>query len=301
MKIVFCEDPLRARKVDEVYQPEADAITALGLKYSLVNFETLVNAADPEHSVNRVLAETEATTAVYRGWMLRPDQYAALYTALNAKGLRLLNDPAAYQHCHYLPESYGVIASFTPLSVWLPLSGDLNMEAVMTVLAPFGTRPVIVKDFVKSQKHYWAEACYIPSAADRSGVERVVRRFLELQGDYFNQGLVFREFVDFQPLAAHSKSGMPLSKEFRVFVLDGEPLYVVDYWEEGDYAGAEPVLEPFRAVMRQVQSRFYTMDIAQRADGGWMIVELGDAQVAGLPDNADLTRFYRALTARMTG
>ena len=39
----------------------------------------------------------------------------------------------------------------------------------------------------------------------------------------------------------------------------------------------------FIEVARQIQSRFFTMDIAQRSDGEWMIVELGDAQVAGLP------------------
>ncbi len=37
------------------------------------------------------------------------------------------------------------------------------------------------------------------------------------------------------------------------------------------------------------------MDIAKRKDGDWMIVELGDAQVAGLPENADALKFYRGL------
>ncbi len=37
------------------------------------------------------------------------------------------------------------------------------------------------------------------------------------------------------------------------------------------------------------------MDVAQRKDSDWMIVELGDGQVAGLPENADVEGFYRAL------
>jgi hypothetical protein len=126
-------------------------------------------------------------------------------------------------------------------------------------------------------------------------VERVVRRFLQLQGEDLNEGLVFREFIQFEPLAEHSKSGMPLTKEFRIFFLDGEPLCSMEYWEEGDYAGVVPPVDQFRTVARTVRSRFFTMDVAKRVGGDWMIVELGDGQVAGLPDHADVTAFYRAL------
>jgi hypothetical protein len=33
-------------------------------------------------------------------------------------------------------------------------------------------------------------------------------------------------------------------------------------------------------------------------DGGWTIVELGDAQVAGLPERMDVAAFYAALSRR---
>ncbi len=91
---------------------------------------------------------------------------------------------------------------------------------------------------------------------------------------------------------------MPLTKEFRLFFLDGAPLYAVPYWEEGDYHGMQPPVDQFREVAQTIGSRFFTMDIAQRVDGTWMIVELGDAQVAGLPENADILGFYRALQNR---
>lgn len=62
----------------------------------------------------------------------------------------------------------------------------------------------------------------------------VVSRFLELHGDDLAEGLVFREYVAFVPLATQSCSGMPLTREYRIFWLDGEPLLTVPYWEEGD-------------------------------------------------------------------
>ena len=48
-------------------------------------------------------------------------------------------------------------------------------------------------------------------------------------------------------------------------------------------------------IAAQIRSRFFTMDVAQRTDGEWMIVELGDGQVAGLPERADQGKFYQAL------
>lgn len=65
--------------------------------------------------------------------------------------------------------------------------------------------------------------------------------------------------------------------------------------EEGDYFGAHPPEGLFADVARRVGSRFFTMDVAQRKGGGWMIVELGDGQVAGLPGSADVVSFYRRL------
>lgn len=246
-------------------------------------------------AVRRVPHQPQPGLGVYRGWMLTPEQYRVLYEALEGKGIRLLNDPATYLHCHYLPESYPVIEPHTPRSVWIKTKGDVAPDEIMELLRPFGSAPVVVKDFVKSRKHEWAEACFIPSASDRASVERVVQRFLELQGDDLSEGLVFREFIEFEPLGRHAKSGMPLTKEFRLVFLDSQPVFWTPYWDEGDYAGLTPPVERFAAVAGCVRSRFFTMDVAQRRDGDWLIVELGDAQVAGLPDHADVDGFYKAL------
>src|SRR5262249_55176117 len=109
----------------------------------------------------------------------------------------------------------------------------------------------------------------------------------------------FREFVALEPLARHPKSGMPLAKEFRRFFLDGEPLLTTEYWEEGIYGDERPPDALFSDIARAVQSRFFTMDVARRAEGDWLIVELGDGQVAGLPQRVDVGAFYQALAKRI--
>jgi ATP-grasp domain, R2K clade family 3 len=297
MKLLFCSDPLQPRAPDSAYEAEVAAAETCGLDYALVDYEALVGGGEPQRAIRRVPEQEVPCVGIYRGWMLRPEQYAQLYQALDTRGIQLINSPAAYLHCHYLPESYKVLQGRTPVSAWLRAGPDAPLDQIMEVLAPFDARPVVVKDFVKSRKHEWADACYIPSAGDRAAVARVVQRFLELQGEDLCEGLVFREFVEFEPIGQHPKSGMPLTREYRSFWLDGEPIYWVPYWEGADYGGMIPPVEQFRDVAAAVQSRFFTMDIAKQRNDGWLVVELGDAQVAGLPETADVRAFYEALRA----
>ena len=137
-----------------------------------------------------------------------------------------------------------------------------------------------------------------PLCGRPGAVERVVGRFLELQGEALAGGLVFREFVEFEPIGVHPRSGMPITEEYRIFWIDGEPLFWSPYWDGADYGGIEPPIERLRRGRAAVRSRFFTMDVARRRDGGWMIVELGDGQVSGLPREADADRFYSALAGR---
>ena len=302
MRIIFCADYWNALAPDPAYEIEVAAAQELGIVYSLINFEALVEQQNGQRAVRKVEPANGQETAIYRGWMLKPPVYERLYQALSEKGLTLINPPAAYKHCHYLPESYPIIVEHTPLSTWLKSGTDVSMDEIMAALRPFGERAIMVKDFVKSRKHEWLEACYIPSAADRSAVERVVKRFLELQGEELNEGLVFREFVAFEPLTTHSKSGMPLTREYRLFILNGEIILTIPYWEEGNYVkqGDDRLPLPWmNEIARTVQSSFFTMDIARRVDGSWSIVELGDGQVAGLPARADATKFYQALATML--
>jgi hypothetical protein len=301
MLLIYCADPLHPRQPDGAYAGEVAAAEAVGLAYGLISYEALVDDSDAETAVRRIPEQSPPITAIYRGWMLRPAEYARLYDALAARGVLLINDPASYRHCHYLPEWYPLFEVDTPRSLWLHGGKELSLDTIMQALEPFGARPIIVKDFVKSRKHEWDSACYIPSAADGEAVERVVRRFLEIQGDDLNEGLVFREFVALEPLATHAKSGMPLTKEWRIFFLDGAPILTAEYWETGTYGNATPPLARYVELAQRVRSRFFTMDIARLTDCDWTVIELGDGQVAGLPERADTLGFYRALRQEVGG
>lgn len=301
MKIIFCTDPLNPGKVDTDYENEFIAAKELGFEVGLISFEDLVDIDDPSAAIKKLKASVDGETAIYRGWMLKPDKYAELYHALKKKNIELINSPKRYRNCHYLPESYNTIEDYTPRSIWFSKEQiSESMDEIYEKLgSAFGTNPVIIKDYVKSHKHEWNEACFIPNASDSEGVRRVVSRFLELQGEDLNEGIVFREFVNLEFLTIHSKSGMPLTKEFRVFFLDGEPLQVFYYWDEGDYGDLHLDLFPFTEIAKKIDSRFFTMDIAKVENGDWLIVELGDGQVSGLPEKANLHKFYENLKEKL--
>ena len=61
--------------------------------------------------------------------------------------------------------------------------------------------------------------------------------------------------------------GLPLTKEARIFFLDGQPLVALEYWPDGGYGDARPPLDEFTAIAGTIPSRFFTMDVALRTNG----------------------------------
>jgi hypothetical protein len=70
---------------------------------------------------------------------------------------------------------------------------------------------------------------------------------------------------------------------------------IYDYWEEGEYQPSKPDTAKFEQIAQNVASNFFSMDIARQKNGELIIIELGDGQVAGLPDSTDRNEFYQQL------
>lgn len=294
MRVIFCDSGFSPKEVDYMYAEEYRSSKNAFIRTSLISFENL-KKGDIKTALKRVQLSEEKEMAIYRGWMLKPNLYEQLYNALLEKNIELINTPDEYKFCHYLPESYETIKQFTPKTTFKKLESAFQFEDFQNEIEVFGANPIVIKDYVKSQKHYWNEACFIPNAANKEQTISVIEKFIELQDSDLNEGLVFREYVELEELASHSESGMPLTKEFRLFVKNGKIISVYKYWDEGDYQNVSPVIEQFDEVIPEIKSNFFTMDIAKKKSGNWIIVELGDGQVAGLPDNANKNEFYRLL------
>ena len=297
--IFFPADSLERAQVERDYQWEWDAAQKAGFSTAIFDFDAL-NRGENISSVLRRVRETEtSTTAIYRGWMLSAQNYGRLFEGLAQRGFSLLNSPQNYRFGHFLPENYEFLRDVTPVTRWIEresFESDDNFDfaPIFAAVAAFGDSPMVVKDWVKSQKHRWFEACFIPDARDKNAVERVVRRFLELQGEFLTGGLVFREFVTLRSVGVHPQSQMPLTAEWRLFFLRGELVLAAPYWE-GNYEDLKLNVAPFLELARRLPNPFFTLDVAQKPDGEWMVVEMGDGGVSGLP-NLDLAgEFYRKL------
>lgn len=297
MKIIFCQDPMSEGNPDSMYIDEVAAATRAGLEFELIDYVAIAEKNNPARAVRDIHVRDTVEPAIYRGWMLSSNQYSALYDALFSRGIQLINNAQQYQHAQHLPEALPIIEAHTPHTVWMETDGKaLAYDAIMQMLIPFAGQPLVLKDFVKSAKHYWYQACYISSASDATAVKNTVDHFLKIRGEDLEGGLVFREFIEFVPLADHPKSRMPLTKEYRIFFLNRSPIMTVRYWDVPGYNDEDaPPKDLFLNVAQKIKCRFFTMDVAQDIDGRWMIIELGDGQVGRLPQDGDVDLFYRAL------
>src|SRR5262249_49920184 len=127
---------------------------------------------------------------------------------------------------------------------------------------------------------------------------RVVGRFLDLQGEDLTGGLVFREFVELESVGRHRQSGLSLGREYRLFFLHGRLLIGGRYWDDVDYPDDFPT-DPFELLAAGVESPFFSMGIAKTAAGEWIVMEVGDGQVSGLPESIPAADFYARLMARL--
>ena len=291
MIVIYCDSVIDNKAVEPDYLDELNIAKSAGFKTSLISFEELTEG-NISKALRLVPTLETMEKGIYRGWMLTPDDYQNLYNGLIQKNIQLINSPTEYKHCHYLPESYRIIKGLTPKTNWTAAKTPINKKVITELTAQFGNSPIIVKDYVKSEKHNWEDACYIPNASDEQNVLNITNTFVELRGNYLNEGLVFRQFEELEYLVDHSQSGMPLTKEFRVFFVNKTVVSVFDYWDEGNYGETKPELDSFIQIAQNIESNFFTMDIAQKKNGEWIIMELGDGQVAGIPDNADIKSFY---------
>ena len=88
---------------------------------------------------------------------------------------------------------------------------------------------------------------------------------------------------------------MPLGRELRQFFFGGRPVLRFNYWDEVAYAFDDALPSWVGEVTSRIQSRFFSMDLARTAVGEWLIVELGDGQVSGLPDAIDPAALFARL------
>lgn len=278
MLLIVPADPLNPRRVDEHFRGQAEAARDAGIDVARVDHDVLSRAGmAAAEAVRGVRASDDA---VYRGWMLTGGQYAAMAAALAAREVTLRTGAEAYRAAHELPGWYDALADVTPESVWMDGTDPTEFEALCGRL---GSGPAVLRDFVKSMKHYWDEAAYIPDVADAAAAGKVAARFIELRDEDLAGGLVLRRYEEFT------------GAEVRTWWVDGRCVLVTPHPDSPD---EEPPSDVELSVVSPPALPFVTVDLTRRADGVWRVVELGDGQVSDWPSSWDPARLVCALASR---
>lgn len=260
------------RKVDEDYESEYQEA---GLEHpcALFSYENL------QMGKLSLYGEEISGLTIYRGWMMKPEIYRQFYKLLEERNIILINTPEEYDRYHMLPGWYEDFKDCTAESLW---ETNGSVENIL-LRAKELEGPYIVKDFVKSRKHEWYDACFIKDISDKSNSAKVIFNFVNRQGEDLVGGIVLRKFEKLNQIGFHEKSGMPISEEYRVFIFGGRVLIIDNYWREGESLSfTEEEKSWIEDIAGKIRSNFVTMDLARREDGSLIVMELGDGQVSGL-------------------
>jgi hypothetical protein len=248
--------------VDPHFAVQAVAAREHGITVARIDHDAL---DEPERAVAGVPAGADA---VYRGWMMSVNQYDGFGKALADRDVALRTTADSYRAAHEFPGWYDALRPVTPESSW---TTGADVAALVDQARLLGGGPAVLRDFVKSMKHYWDEAAYIPEVADAAGVERVVRRFLELREDAFTGGFVVRRFEEFT------------GAEARTWWIGGRCALITPHPDTPDELPERLDLVEIEPLVADLALPFVTVDVVRRSDGAWRVVELGDGQVSDWP------------------
>lgn len=200
-------------------------------------------------------------------------------------GARLLNSYIEHSYVANFDWYYD-LEEFTP-KTWFRLHEVDRSKA-----------PYVLKGRTNSRKARWKEMMYAPTW------ERAVQINIDLMNDPLigQQEVIARQFESFVTYT-EALNGQPVTNEWRVFCYGGEILAYGYYWSSyeefaprGRGSFEAGGLELVRKVVPLLSSavQFYVVDVAERQDGVWRVVEINDGQMSGL-SMVDPTVLYRRL------
>ena len=159
--------------------------------------------------------------------------------------------------------------------------------------------PFVLKGATNSRKHQWTSHMY---AENKHEAVEVFTR-LAADGLVGHQPIYVREYVPLRKLCDPVSSwAVPVSEEYRFFVLDGQIVAGGFYWESHLDMIEEEVDPSFvpreflQEVIKRVKDfvRFFVVDVARTEKGDWVVIELNDGQQSGL-SAIDPDVFYKNL------
>ena len=275
--ILFPSSFFSRENVDEDLQKEYDSVIVTGL-FDVAIFGYSQWFDEGELLLNKKFAKEQI--AIYRGWMMSPEQYSNFYNLLLKKNIRLLNNPNNYRLFHLFPNIYEILKEDTAKMEIYPLHQQIDIEKLKKNFQKF-----MVKDYVKSVKGTDFPK-FFDHNVEQKEFDRCMEIFYNYRGDLLTGGICIKEFLD---LKYYGKN----TNEYRVFYMNNKVATVTRNSNQENNTPQPPkyLIEKYK----NLDSPFYTIDYAELKDGSWKIIEAGDGGVSGLPDTQDYDLFFRKL------
>lgn len=285
MKILFpCHELDGLKKVDDCYMEEHHAAKLQGHDCFLFSHDDFVRG---EFKSN--IPETDGnTTLVLRSWMLNVPQYEELYNAIDGMGYKLINTPEQYKNCHHFPDSYDYTKEHTSKAIFIK---EWDESILQDISDFFGDKSFLMKDYVKSAKNV-PGLFEMPSGISGEDLLKKVEEFVEHRGKLFSEGLVFKEFVNLKKYDDNVN-------EYRLFFYENRLISCSQNSNLKPEETNSPVTKFAEDVAFQIDSNFFTIDVAEKEDGDWMIIETGDGQVSGLSPDQNCLNFYASMEGQL--
>jgi hypothetical protein len=240
-------------------------------------------AAMREHFVVREsLDQVQPGDELLARFALRPF-YADQEEEIIRRGAKLVVGSSAHAYIEDLGVWYEDFADLTPRT-WLSVQ-QMDADAY--------TGPVFIKGRTYSRKHDWSTHAFAPS---REHVERIAAN-IRRDALHGADALVFRQFERLRTYD-HTRQGMPITCEWRYFLLDGQIASGGYYWASyTDSAPAErvdeQVVDEVARRLAQRGVRWCVADFALTEDGRTILIELNDASMTGLSANDPAVLYAR--------
>lgn len=188
ISILFPCDYFDKKIVDEAYEDEYKAIKKRE-EFNIILYD--YDEFFQDEIINTYPKDIEPSSIViYRGWMLKPNQYKQLYENLKSKGVILINNPIEYNNLHLFPSVYNKIQEFTPKTVWFENHLKIDWDVINKTFSRF-----LIKDYVKSLKNT-KFPIYFKTPVDGEIMDENINEFIKLRNNLLTGGIVIKEFVN---------------------------------------------------------------------------------------------------------
>lgn len=191
------------------------------------------------------------------------------------RGVTLIHSPEQHQRASDLTTWYPLIKDLTPKSIW-----SSTVPSPDEIAAEIGW-PVFIKGARQTSAHRRDLSC-IRNADEFRRAMGIYRQDPILHW----QDIIVREYVELRPVEDPLPHRIPTSYEFRTFWWKCRLVGWGRYWWQGTPYTLDPeerqtALTLAKTVARRVHAPFLVVDVAQKADGTWTVIECNDGQESG--------------------